>query len=115
MSGLPFSLIIFVAMPRPSALLANLLHFGRVLRSLGIGVQAGRMVAVAGALTHVEIGRRDDFYFTLRSLLVHRREDVAIFDEAFRVFWRRPHGEWSPDDLRAMGEQRRAGPPEVEA
>ena len=41
-----------------SALLHNLLHFGRLLRALGLDVHAGRMLDVAGALAHVDIGRR---------------------------------------------------------
>lgn len=95
-------------------LLHNLLHFGRLLHSLGLDVHAGRMLDVASALAHVDIGRRSDFYFTLQSLLIHRQQDLAMFDEAFRVFWRRPPGEWSPDDLRALGEQRRFGTPQVD-
>jgi hypothetical protein len=97
-----------------SALLHNLLHFGRLLHSLGLDVHAGRMLDVASALAHVDIGRRSDFYFTLQSLLIHRQQDLAMFDEAFRVFWRRPPGEWAPDDLRALGEQRRFGTPQVD-
>jgi uncharacterized protein with von Willebrand factor type A (vWA) domain len=93
-----------------SFLLPNLLHFGRLLRALGLDVQAGRMLDVAGALEHVDIGRRSDFYFTLRSLLVRRHQDLAVFDEAFRIFWRRPPGELSSEDLRALGEQRRFSP-----
>jgi uncharacterized protein len=95
-----------------SFLLRNLLHFGRLLRSLGLDVQAGRMLDVASALEHVDIGRRSDFYFTLQSLLVHRHQDLALFDEAFRAFWRRPPGEWSSEDLRALGERRRFAPPQ---
>lgn len=72
------------------------------------------MVDVAAALGHIDVGRRTDFYVTLRSLLVHRPQDFALFDEAFRAFWRPPRGERSTADLRAMGEQRRFGPPEVE-
>ena len=60
-----------------SVLLRNLLHFGRLLRSLGLDVQAGRMLDVAGALEHIDIGRRTDFYFTLGALLVHRQQDLA--------------------------------------
>ena len=97
-----------------SFLLHNLLHFGRLLHSLGLDVHAGRMQDVARALDHVEIGRRPDFYFTLRSLLIHRQQDLATFEEAFRVFWRRPAGEWSTTDLRALGEQRRFGTPQVD-
>jgi uncharacterized protein len=96
-----------------SAILHNLLHFGRLLRALGLDVHAGRMLDVAGALEHVDIGRRSDVYFTLRTLLIHRQQDLATFDEAFRVFWRPPPGEWSTVDLRALGEQRRFGAPQV--
>jgi uncharacterized protein with von Willebrand factor type A (vWA) domain len=97
-----------------SVLLRNLLHFGRFLHAAGLDVPAGRMVEVASALDHIDIGRRWDFYFTLQALLVHRHQDLVVFDEAFRTFWRRPPREWSPDDLRALGERRRFGPPEVE-
>ena len=97
-----------------SALLRNLLHFGEVLRALGLDVPGAAMLDVASALAHVEIGRRSDFYFTLRALLVRRPQDLAVFDEAFLLFWRRPATEWSPHDLRAMGERRRIGPPERE-
>ncbi len=97
-----------------SAILHNLLHFGRLLRALGLDVHAGRMLDVAGALAYVDIGRRSDVYFTLRTLLIHRPQDLATFDEAFRVFWRPPPGEWSTTDLRALGEQRRFGAPHVD-
>jgi len=83
-----------------SYLLHNLLHFERLLHALGLDVHAGRMLDVAGALAHIDIARRSDFYFTLRSLLIHRPQDLAVFDEAFRVFWRPPPGEWaSPRSL----------------
>ena len=97
-----------------SALLRNLLRFGGFLGRLGLPVPAGRMLDVAGALAYVDIGRRSDFYTTLQALLVHRQQDLALFDEAFRMFWRRPPAEWIDTDLRAMGEQRRIGPPEQE-
>ena len=97
-----------------SALPANLLHFGQVLRALGLDIPAAAMLDVALALEHIDIGRRADFHFTLRSLLVHRHQDLQAFDAAFMMFWRRPRGEWSVRDLKAMGEQRRVGPPERE-
>ena len=90
-----------------SFLLHNLLHFGRLLHALGADVHAGRMVDVARALEHVDVGRRADFYFALQSLMIHRPQDRGLFDEAFRVFWRPPPEGWSMDDLRALGEQRR--------
>ena len=72
------------------------------------------MLDVAGALEQIDIGRRSDFYFTLQSLLIHRQQDLPIFDEAFRVFWRPPPDAWSSTDLRAVGEQRRSGTPRVD-
>ena len=92
----------------------NLLHFGQVLHDLGLDVQAGRMSGVAAALEHIDIGRKSDFYFTLRTLLVHRHQDLETFDEAFRVFWRPPSAHRSRGDLRALGEQRRFGNPQVD-
>ena len=72
------------------------------------------MLDVAEALGHVDVGRRADFYHTLRSLLVRRAQDLPVFDEAFRLFWRPPRGERTARDLRAMGERRRFAPPEVD-
>jgi hypothetical protein len=95
-------------------LLHNLLHFTELLHAAGLDVPAGRMADVTHALEHIDIGRRTDFYFTLRSLLVHHSQDFPLFDDAFRTFWRPPAGEWSAEDLRAMGEQRRVGPPQVD-
>ena len=95
-------------------LFGNLLRFGRLLHALGLDVQAGGMLDVAEALGHVDVGRRADFYHTLQTLLVRRAQDLPIFDEAFRLFWRPPRGERSARDLRAMGERRRFAPPEVD-
>ncbi len=71
-------------------LLNNLILFCRLLRGLGLDVNPGRVMDVAQALEYVQIGRKPDFYFTLRSLLVHRHEDLPLFDEAFNAFWRKP-------------------------
>lgn len=75
-------------------LLRNLVLFGRVLRGLGLDVNPGRMIDLVEALSHVQIGVRSDFYHAARSLLVHRRDDIPLFDEAFEMFWQKPLGEW---------------------
>ena len=82
-----------------SHLFNNLLHFGQVLHTLGLDVHAGRMSDVAAALAHIDIGKKQDFYFTLRSLLIHRHQDIAIFDQAFLTFWRAPSGRASPSSF----------------
>ncbi|HSY47878.1 MAG TPA: VWA domain-containing protein [Thermoanaerobaculia bacterium] len=71
------------------ALLHNLLLFGRVLRGVGIDVNPGRMIDLVSAFGLIDIGRRSDFYHAARSLLVHRRDDLARFDIAFDLFWQR--------------------------
>src|SRR5579884_1877684 len=97
-----------------SYLFHNLLHFSRLLHSAGLDVHAGRTPDIAAALEHIDIQNRSDFYFTLRALLIHRHQDLAPFDEAFRVFWRRRPDERSTIDLRALGEKRRFSNPQVD-
>jgi uncharacterized protein with von Willebrand factor type A (vWA) domain len=70
--------------------------FGRLLRGLGLDVNPGRVIDLVQALEFVEIGRKSDFYYTSRSLLVHRREDLPLFDHAFELFWRKPSEAFSP-------------------
>lgn len=72
------------------ALMHNLVLFGRLLRATGLDVNPGRVMDAAAALAFVEIGNKADFYHTLRGLLVHRRDDIKLFDQAFDLFWRKP-------------------------
>ena len=74
--------------------LHNLLLFGRVLRKLGLDINPGRMMDLVNALDHIEIGRKSDFYYSARALLVHDREDLPLFDQAFELFWRKPSESW---------------------
>jgi uncharacterized protein with von Willebrand factor type A (vWA) domain len=75
-----------------SRLLDNLLYFGRLLRRAGIDVHPGRMIDVVEALGHVNLATRDEVYHTCRALLVHRREQLAVFDAVFDNFWRQRLG-----------------------
>ncbi len=70
-------------------LLHNLVLFGRLLHELDLDVNPGRMLDLVQALEYIKIGRRWEFYYTARSLLVHNREDQPKFDEAFDLFWRK--------------------------
>ncbi len=92
-------------------LLHNLLLFGRLLRGLGLDVNPGRMIDLVQALGYIEIGRKLDFYHTTRGLLVHRREDIPLFDEAFDAFWRKPAEGWTTLDLSGLDAQRRSRRP----
>jgi uncharacterized protein with von Willebrand factor type A (vWA) domain len=66
----------------------NLIVFGRLLRRAGIDVHVGRMIDVTEALQHVDIGSRDEVYHACRTLLVHRHDQLAVFERAFDMFWR---------------------------
>ena len=94
-------------------ILHNLLLFGRLLRRLGLDVHVGRMLDAISVIDDVGVARKADFRFALRTLLVHRRDDLPLFDEAFEVFWRQRKDRTSTMDLRSMGEQRRFRQPEV--
>lgn len=72
---------------RPSFLLKNLVHFARLLRSVGLEAGPGQLIDLAAALELVDIGRREDFYHAARSLFVHRRAQLRLFDQAFNLFW----------------------------
>ena len=97
-------------------ILHNLLLFGHLLRRLGLNVHEGRMLDAIRVLEDIGVSRRVDVWSALRTLLVHRKDDLPLFDEAFEVFWRQRKDRMSSLDLRSMGEQRRyrrveAGPP----
>jgi uncharacterized protein with von Willebrand factor type A (vWA) domain len=69
------------------ALFHNLLHFGRLLRSIGLKISADQMSDLARGLTLIDISNRSDFYFTARGLLVTNPHDFERFDHAFGLFW----------------------------
>jgi uncharacterized protein with von Willebrand factor type A (vWA) domain len=74
-----------------SRLIDNLLIFGRILRRTGFQVHSGRLAELVEALGYVDLGARDDVYDVCRALLVHRQDQIAIFDLAFAAFWRDHH------------------------
>lgn len=102
-------------------LLPNLVRFGHLLRRAGIPVTPAQIADLAAALAYVEIDRRDDVKQAALALLVSRREQMALFDLAFELFWRaagqsRP---LSTGDWRRLEQQlrsrRRAGMGTVQA
>lgn len=66
----------------------NIVYFARALRKAGMRVGPASVKDSIEAVLVAGIGSRDDFYWTLHAVLVNRREDHAVFDEAFRLFWR---------------------------
>ena len=91
---------------RGGKLIHNLILFGRVCRALGMNVTPNRMMDVARALDYVQLGRKQDFYYTLRTHLVTHPKEFAYFDEAFDLFWRRPTEGFTTLNLQSLGEER---------
>lgn len=67
----------------------NIAWFGRALRAAGLKVGPGRILDAVAAVEMAGVGAREDFYWTLHALFVSRHEDSVVFDQAFRLFWRR--------------------------
>lgn len=66
----------------------NLIVFGRLLRRVGFDVPVGRVLDLTEALTHVNVSARDEVFHTCRALLVHRHEQLGLFEDLFDAFWR---------------------------
>jgi len=76
---------------RPSvsgeSLVRNVLVFGRLLRSAGIPMSAGREMELLSALRLVDLGSRARVYQACRAMLVSHRDHGPIFDQAFDLFF----------------------------
>ncbi len=66
------------------------MHFARVLRGAGIPAGPDRVIDALRAIEVAGVQRRDDFYWTLASVFLDRREQFDLFDQAFHIFWRDP-------------------------
>ncbi|HXS51929.1 MAG TPA: VWA domain-containing protein [Usitatibacter sp.] len=83
--------IAFALPKRPGGRLAqNVVHFARVLRAGGIPIGTDKVMDAVRVLPQAGLARREDWHDTLAALFVTRREQQALFDEAFERFWRDP-------------------------
>jgi len=67
----------------------NILYFARTLRAAGLPVGPGAVLDALEALEVARVGDRDDFYWTLHAVFVKRHEHTLLFDQAFRIFFRK--------------------------
>lgn len=70
-------------------LLRNSLLFARALRARGVPTDLAGAIDFGRALTIVEIGDRTQVHAAGAAIFVRRRDDLPIYDEVFREFWRR--------------------------
>jgi len=67
----------------------NILYFARALRAAGLPVGPGAVLDALEALSVARVGNRDDVYWTLHAVFVKRHEHSILFDQAFRIFFRK--------------------------
>lgn len=84
-------------MPAANAVIGHVVTFGRVLRQAGLEVGPGRIADGLAGLDQVDLTRRDDVYWALRANFVTRREELEIFDRAFKAWFLRTP--FAPFDL----------------
>ncbi|HUD87576.1 MAG TPA: VWA domain-containing protein [Xanthobacteraceae bacterium] len=75
--------------PSEGRLAENIVYFARALRAAGIPVGPGAVLDALEAVKAAGVGTRDDFYWTLHAVFVKRHEHSGLFDQAFRIFFRR--------------------------
>ncbi len=54
---------------------------------MGVAVDPGKMIDLLQAVQYVEIGREEDLYSACRVVLLRRREDLPLFDQAWTFWW----------------------------
>lgn len=74
----------------PGHLAENVMHFARVLRAAGLPIGPAHIIDALRAVEVVGIEKREDFYWTLASVFLAKREHFEVFDQAFHIFWRDP-------------------------
>ncbi len=68
-------------------MLRLLVRFGRELRAAGVAVGSGDLVAYSAAMTELDPSDLADLYWAGRTVLVTRRDDIAVYDRVFRRFF----------------------------
>ena len=64
----------------------NLIQFARTLRAAGLRLGPSMVLDALAAMQHIDLSRRDQVRAGLRSVLVHRSEDLDLFEQAFALF-----------------------------
>ena len=67
--------------------ISHLTRFCRVLRDHGLLIGPNETADAVRAVSLVDMMDRGRVYWTLRSLMLSRREEIGIFDELFERFW----------------------------
>ncbi len=72
------------------SLVRNIIWFARALRKSGLPIGPGQVVRAVRAVEAAGFTRREDFFWVLHACFVSKREQHAVFEQVFRLFWRDP-------------------------
>lgn len=72
------------------ALVDNITHFARALRTSGLPVGTGQTVKAIKAVETVGLHTRGDFFSALQCSFVNRPDQMVVFAQTFELFWRDP-------------------------
>ncbi len=88
-------------------LLRHLVLFTRLLRLVGVPATPDQLVDLVHALPLLDLRRREEVKDAARAMLVTSREQAALFDGAFDLFWQA----WTTDDQPIGAENVQKTPP----
>ena len=74
-------------MPERAPVVGVLVEFARELRSAGLAVGSGEVLAYCSAMTALDPTDLLDLYWAGRATLVARRDQLSLYDEVFRRFF----------------------------
>ena len=77
-------------LPEDGKLAHNIAHFGRALRKAGLPIGSGRVIDAIRAVEAAGFTEKRDFYWTLHACFVSRPEQMPVFAQVFRLYWRDP-------------------------
>jgi uncharacterized protein with von Willebrand factor type A (vWA) domain len=78
-----------VAGDAPGRLAENIVYFARALRAAGIPLGPRSVIDALAAVRAAGVGTKEDFYWTLHAVFVKRHEHSVLFDQAFKIFFRK--------------------------
>ncbi len=77
--------------PEDGKLADNITYFARALRSAGMRVGTKQVLDAIEAIQAVGFSSKADYYYSLRAVFVTKAEDLPLFTQVFRLFWRDPN------------------------
>jgi hypothetical protein len=75
---------------RSGKLPENIVGFCRALRRAGVPIDSHRMALAIEAASLVGLERKDDLQAALGTVLIHRQQDMEVFDQLFSALFRNP-------------------------